>query len=243
MSISVQRLKHISLPTKDLINGYIRNVQNELFGDIANDNPYYNIPQLINNHCILFYESFTWYKEHHGDGLKFISDTQVTVETRKGGKWLTCMFENVISNKFCKKFSITFKIKSFGKPSETDPQFNIYPDFYIGYTKQPTLEESILNWNDQLGEYRNAATTCSWGIYSAQLCHSGDGDAFDRVKTMKYSVGDLLKMVLDFDQQKAKIYHNNIEQDSRDFKVTTLWVGVSLNYLYETVEMVEYKYE
>ena len=109
MSTNFERLKQISTPIKQLVNGYIRQCQDELFGEMAADNPYYNIPQLINNHCILFYDTFAWYRGKHGDDLEFISDTEVTMYD--GTPNSLCMFENVISSAFCDRFEITFKTK------------------------------------------------------------------------------------------------------------------------------------
>ena len=91
--MAFERLKSIANPTKDLINGYIRVCQNELFGDIAIENPYYNIPPLINNHCILFYEAYTWYKKRHGNGIEFLSNIEV-VSSETG--WSCCILDNEI---------------------------------------------------------------------------------------------------------------------------------------------------
>ena len=77
MSFSIERLKAAPVSTKLLINGYMRECQQSLFGAVSKQNPYYSIPQLVNNHCILFYELFTWYHKKHGDGIEFISDTKI----------------------------------------------------------------------------------------------------------------------------------------------------------------------
>ena len=62
-------------------------------------NTYYNIPQLINHHIMLFYEEFKWYKQNHGQGLEFISDTEVKLTTggdSSGIIWPTSLFENLV---------------------------------------------------------------------------------------------------------------------------------------------------
>ena len=238
MATSFRRLGCIGSRTKDLINGYIRECQEKLFGELASNNPYYNIPQLVNNHCMLFYELFTWYKRQYGDGIHFISDTVVTVIKSAGrsGIWPTCMFENVISKQVCDKFSITFKIKSFGTVKS-------YPDFYIGYSTGDTLPASIKNWNQQLGECENTKTSKSWGIYNTRLCISRDGRAWYTIKQgMKYALDDLLKVVFDFKEQKVTIYQNDKEEDSQELMETRLWIGLSFYNRGETVEMVEYRY-
>ena len=232
-----ERLKKIGMSTKDLVNGYIRRCQNELFYELSVNNPYYNIPQLINNNCILFYELFTWYRKHVGKGLTFSSDTEVTVDKTHHYMWRTCAFQNMISNKFCSKFSITFKINSFSEDNK------YRTGFYIGYTKEETLKGSIKNWNQQLGEKCNCETTSSWCLFNSDLYHSGEGDCFAFVKAMRYSLGDLLKMTFDFDEMKVKLYHNDIEQDCRDLLVPKIWIGLSFIHHGERVEMIKYKYD
>ena len=126
-----ERLKYIPISTKYLIHGFIRKCQTELFGEIAVENPYYNIPPLINNYCLLFYEIFTWYRKKCGDGIEFLSDTEVKVNEFRG--WTSCIIGSQISNKICDKFSITFKIKSFGDGQSC-------PTFDIGYVTADSLE-------------------------------------------------------------------------------------------------------
>ena len=244
-SSSFNRLKNIALPTKNLINGYIRLCEKELFADIAEDNPYYNIPQLINNHCMLFYEIFAWFRKYCGAELEFLSDTEVTMGEKEKSRnyvWLTCMFENMISSDICDAFSISFKIQSFGK-GLYDDKMRTTPDFYIGYTKGDTLEESIKDWEQQLGENENAETSSSWCFNEGNVSHSGEGDKFKKVKDISYEVGDILKIEFDFMKQEVKVYHNDEEADCRKLLTDKVWVGVSLGYPGETVEMIGYKYQ
>lgn len=231
MSLNFNRLKSIAPFTKGLTNGYIRKCQDELFGDIAMNNPYYNIPQLVNNHIMLFYELWTWYKGNYGAGLKFISDSEVTCEDNIG--WKTCMFENAISQEICNKFNITFKLKE----AESI-------DFYIGYTKGETIESSIRSWSDQIGEGYNEETSCAWDVYDDELCFSGEGECFvNVVEDITYSVGDLFKLVIDFEANAVRIYHNDNELDSREIHVKKLWIGFSFGYAKTTIEVLHYEYE
>ena len=146
------------------------------------------------------------------------------------------MFENGISNKFCNKFSITFKIVSFG-------DYQTYSDFYIGYTKGESLESSIMDGYDQLGEGMNSSSSSSWGIGNRELCHSGDGDCYEQLKEITFSLNDLLRLEINFKEKKAKIYHNGKEEDCRKLRVNKLWIGLSIWFKGETVEMIEYIYD
>ena len=225
------RSKQINARTKNLINGYIRECQNKLFDNVAQDNSYYNIPPLINICCMAFYEIFTWYREQYGEGLKFLSDTEVIVE--KNTSWSTCMFENVISNEVCNNFDITFKIISFGDGRK-------HLDFVIGYTKENTLEKSITNWKQCLGEGENFSTSRSWAFWNSSLIWAGD---FVHEDTINYSAGDLIKISFDFEAMKVKVYHNDQERDCQDLNTTKVWVGLSLMYEGCKIEMIEYKYD
>ena len=118
MSISFDRLKAVSIHTKLWINGYIRECQETLFGEIVKENPYFNIPQLVNNHCILFYELFKWYKQKHGRGIKFLSDTEVVREEEETGGNPVCMIKNSVPNACCDGFDVSFKIKNTPNASE-----------------------------------------------------------------------------------------------------------------------------
>ena len=226
-----ERIKQINQRTKDLINGYIRECQDTLFGDLVDDNAFYNIPQLINTHCMAFYQVFTWYKKKHSDGLKFLSDSEVIVS--HFNRWRTCFFENEISNKICNKFDITFKVISFGKEKEE-------PDFCIGYTTTNTIEESMIDWQLCLGETENKHTSAAWAFYSTHLFYNGNCIVWE---SMEYSPGDLLRVSFDFEKNTVKVYQNAEEKDCQGLEATKLWIGLSMTYEGNQITMVEYKYD
>ena len=142
-STRLDPLKLISI--KQLIHGWIRQQQNDLFADKAIINPFYNIPPLVINCCILFYQTMILYIEQYGQDLDFLSSTEVRLSRRKSSKWSTCVFQEEISNQFCNECSITFKIKSYGDNMN-------YFDFHIGYITGDSINGSISNWNEALGQ-------------------------------------------------------------------------------------------
>ena len=210
-----------------LANGYIRNAQHLL----PADNIYYNIPELINTHCMAFYEVFTWYKKKHSSGLKFLSDSEVIASNSI--RWKTCFFENEISNEVCDKFDIAFKLISFGKEKEI-------PDFCIGFTTTNTIEESMIDWEQCLGETGNGDTSAAWAFYATHLFYNGD---YVIDESMKYSEGDLFRISFDFEKGTVKVYQNDEEKDCQELKVTKFWIGLSLLYVENQIKMVEYKYD
>lgn len=231
---SYLRTKQISTREKDLINGYIREYQNKLFGTLAEESPYYNIPQLINICCMAFYEVFTWYKEKHGERLEFISDKRVRV--KKEDIWSVCLYETEISNKICDKFDITFKVISFGIDRRD-------LDFCIGYATGDTLETSIENWEECIGEDNNKQTSAAWAFWESSLVYNGFCEYETSDSDMNYSPNDLLRLLFDFKTNKVKIYQNGEEKDCKDLGATKFWIGLSLRYQGTEIEMVEYKYD
>ena len=235
MATSFERLKRISHATKDLINGYIRDCEANLFGGLLNQNPYYHIPPIINNYCVLFYDIFTWYKKKDVDTIEFISDTEIKQTV---SNWSTCMLENEISNETCDNFSVTFEVISFGVADG--------PNFCIGYTTKDTIEESIKKWNAPLGESKNKHSSASWAMYDDALFLSAKGEEFVEIDNldMTYSCGDLFKILIDFkEKQTIKIYQNDGELDCQALDQTKLWIGISLYYKGSQIKMVQYKYD
>ena len=233
MATSFHRLKNINTQTKNLINGYIKSCQNELFGELCQENPYYNIPQLINNYCMLFYEVFKWYKKRHGPGLELVSDTKVKVTDVH--HWAICMFENEISNETCDTFSVTFQVISFGRME----------DICFGYATGKSLEESIKVWTQPLGRESNRNTTTSWTFCGA-LYYCDFKESFTAVQksgSMKYSADDLFKISFDFKTKKVRVFQNNQEKGCKDLLTTKLWIGFALYSKGNSIEMVDYRYD
>ena len=236
MSVSFERLKQISATTKDLINGYIRKCQMQLFEDIAIRNSYYNIPPIINNYCMLFYEVFTWYRKQCGDGIEFLSDTEVTVNSNIG-YWSSCILKNKISKQICNKFSIAFKINSFGMKQT-------YPTFDIGYTIGNSLEESVKNWNQEFGTGENEKTSWAFSFYRGYTYYIGKpGRSRPNSEMMEYKLGDMIELVFDLNCKRVYVYHNEQERDGAYLKADTFWVGLCFVNQGATIELINYRYD
>ena len=145
---------------------------------------------------MLYYESFRWYKDHHGDEIEFVSDTKVRLNEHVDG-WSVCLLENEISKQFCRKFSIRFKIVSFGEDGEE-------PDFFVGYATGNSIENSVLDWQSAFGEGGNSDTSWGWVMYTDRCSHYGDGHKLERVAdSIQYSKGDIVTLVFDFIKRDA----------------------------------------
>ena len=185
---------------------------------------------------MLFYEIFTWYKKKHGRRLEFVSDTEVRSPERVGSTMRTCLFENEISDSICDRFSITFKIKVIGRSSS---------NFYIGYAfGGDIIEHSVRNWDVQLGQIDNKHISESWCLWNDEVRYSfGDDQFVARGNRYKFKENDLIRLAFDFQKKSVTIYYDGKAQHGTDLQATKFWVGVSLHFGGDQVEMVEYKYQ
>ena len=243
MSTKYKRLKGIDKRTELLIDGFLRECQHNLFGELMNINPYYNIPKLVNNHCMLFYETLVWHTKHVGTDIEFTSN-RIVKKTQCSGGWSTCMFDNEISKDTCNKFMITFKINAFGSTEATEYK---YPNFYFGWTTGETLKESIKTWNQQLGEQKNKMSSVSWCIYTKSI-HLSDKDRYFQSITKnlyEYEIGDRFTVRFDFIKKKVGLYYNDDESaaDERDLGTDKLWIGFSFYFKNEIIEVIDHCYE
>ena len=233
MCASLKRLESMSISTKHLINGYIRLCQNKLFNDSIRNQAYYNIPALIYTYCILYYDTLTWYKNKHGNNLEFISDTEV--KSNDVDYAAICMFENEISNEFCDTFSITFKMKSGAIRTKMNAPF------LIGYSTGNSLEKSIIDWNKPLGGIMNKDTR-SFCVGSF-LAYFENGRSDLMPEFIRYSVGDLIKLLFDFKDKKVNVYQNDKSLGHQDLDVEKLWVGLCLTKPDTIIQMIAYQYD
>ena len=155
---------------------------------------------------------------------------------QKWGGWTTCIFDHVISNETCDKFSITFEVISFGDNRNK-------PNFLIGYALKDEIEESMKDWTTPLGEGGNSATSASWNSFMDSLYHNSLGHFSKERRNVQYSVGDKFTIIFDFEQRKAKLYLNDKEMDCTALNVIKLWIGVSVLYAGTHIKMVGYKYD
>ena len=102
VKMSLQKLKNIDIKSKYLINGYIRNVQQNL---LPHDIPFFIIPPSIVDICLLFFYIFNeWDVDSKPMKIKVEGDT---ITSLADGSWNTILMKNVISNgKWVWKFKI-----------------------------------------------------------------------------------------------------------------------------------------
>ena len=87
-----------TIDTKDvhLINGYIREHEENLFSD-KKDNPYYNIAGLINHLCLLFWYDLNEFDPNLCSKSIKVSDNGKII-TSEDGKFTTCYGKKIISS-------------------------------------------------------------------------------------------------------------------------------------------------
>ena len=233
-----KKVQRIDNKTQSLINGYIREYQHNVFGALVNVNTYYTIPELVNNHCMMFYDPLRWYTKKVGPGIEFISERIVKKSVCDNG-WSTCVLGYKISKDLCNKFDITFRLNSFGSTDEDD--YN-YPYFYLGFVTGKSIKKSIKKWNQAIGHGSNTATR-GWcisinKIYSVGFFNSGilDRDG----KRCQFAVGDIFRISFDFEYKQVALFYNDQQVDLRKLKTKKLWIALSFALKNEIIEIIDY---
>ena len=92
--MELKKLKNIDQMTKDLVNGFIRDIQRYL----PNNQTYYNIPSSIKNICILFFYMFDeWNPNMIGKGFTIVNDTKLVSEY-SSFTWRAAYLSKMIEN-------------------------------------------------------------------------------------------------------------------------------------------------
>ena len=94
--MATELLKSIDKRDEHLINGYIREHENNLFND-KKDNPYYNISGLINDLCLLFWYDLNEFDPNLCSKHIKVSDNGKTI-TSQDQTFTTCYGKKIISS-------------------------------------------------------------------------------------------------------------------------------------------------
>ena len=148
-----------------------------------------------------------------------------------------CIIGSQISNQICDKFSITFKIKSFGLNQS-------YPTFDIGYATGDSLEDCVKDWNSEFGRHENKKTSWAFSFYGKKTYYIGTPSRVrDKKRTIEYKLGDMIQLVFNFKENQVKAYHNEKAVDGAALNADKLWVGLCFVNQGTIIELVRYRYD
>lgn len=104
--LSLKTVQKVDNRTKLLIYGFNRNCRKSL----PEDNPYYDIPDIINNICILFY----WIKEFfnlHDAGIEILENGSLANKISVHSGWSTVYGDLVLNKPICKNTMIEYEME------------------------------------------------------------------------------------------------------------------------------------
>ena len=225
-------VKGCDLKTKNIVNGYIREIQ-KIFP--WQDNSYFIIPSLINHVCLSFYWiGFEFNKTYIGKNLIFINDTTIAKVKQNG--YSVCAIGECVSRDICKTFQIEYCLKKY--------KLDFCP--YIGYFKTNLIEDS-----SSFGCAPGVSSRTSVGIaisdtnktflskYPSSKSAPYGKDRFDIPGTLK--TGDRFMLEFDFIKSVCYIYYN--DQKLKDVINLESWYIIPLVSLYykgEEIEITKY---
>ena len=240
MATDFNRMKNCDRRTRNILNGYIREMQ-KLFQ--WKTNAYFIIPELINHICLSFYgKSVAFNKKYFGQHLRFVNDMTVIKENYTNRHSL-CVIGNAISYKTCDIFRIEYTVKNVDK--------NKQYCCYLGFLKLKSIDSaSFISWDDSPGHGttngRVGVEICMYNLDGRDYLSVYQG--WQAIHHLKLKNGSRLKhndaVMLEFDFIKSEwyIYHNDIKLDfAEELDTKDIIPCVSLYYKGEMVEITKYQ--
>ena len=237
MTASFKVLKNCDNKTKDIVNGYIHEIQ-KVFP--WQENSYFLIPDIINHICLSFYWiRFEFNKKYMGENVKIINDTKV--QKIKNNAHSLCAIGSSISGNECDLFRIEYRL-------EKELKTTFCP--YIGYFMLKSIDSSSkIKWDQAPGSNRNADISIGIAIYSVDknylYLYKKEFDGYKALPRMEgiLQSGDRFKMEIDFVNKKCKLYHNDNPIDYT-IKLESEYIipCLSLHFQGEIIEITKYEF-
>ena len=210
-----QQLKQIKQEFSDVVFGYIRIYIQPLFVE-NKDNPYYNIPELVYNFCLLFwYHAIDEFDTDLLSEIICISNENKTItinpdymKTKQGGGFIT-------PSKYCTSYGnhiipSTQNATYIWKFKNLSP--TRFPILFIGICAAAQAKSFI---NDKL--YTNK-TFPSYLIFSTGTRHSWNKqkpDNYVRSNTRYRDTNTVVTMRLTFNETGGKLYYQNDKKENK----------------------------
>lgn len=200
--------KLIAQRNKDLINGYVRDIQKLLPVD---QNTYFTIPISINQLCVIFYTiKGEFNTEQCSKNLEFIDEK--TVQKINNDNHALCLFGEPISNSMCRIFKIEFTIRQKGNNKFFCPYFGLA----VSSSISDLIAElkTIKKWDDNYAKYvdKNGHQCLAYSVsmYNSTNEFRWNGSTDIKHDKLKFVVGDRFSFVHDFATSPITMISNYI---------------------------------
>eukprot|EP01084_Bolivina_argentea_P209043 356177_1 len=189
-----QKRNNVNNKSKLIVYGYLREFQNNTFGEISKINPYYNMPQIVENICLIYYYLYDKWDSQYIAKVHTLNEKNQCIE-HTGEPFYQSSFCSTIAD--CGKYHWKFKIKHVPKQhgwivigiwktmSKRKPPIHTYfteGDSYDSGYGYVVTEANITNASGG-GRGGSYGVTCKSGDIVDMLLN------FDNL-TLKYSVND-----------------------------------------------------
>ena len=173
--------------TKMLIYGFNREAQTNLF---PKDVPYYNIPQIVNHICVLFYWQRECFKLHGTYNIKLSEDNMKATVLKSEPNWNTVYGNFVFNQNLCPNTVIEYELDT--------NQYRAIGIVTVGKEKE-NYDKLVWNYSDYLHE-----AVYAW--HNGSLYGRGCGSK-DRRHMIPPKDGGKLRMTVDI-PDKSLIFHH-----------------------------------
>ena len=201
-TVDLAKTKNIQQIHKNVVYGYIRNVQNTVFSE--NNDPFYIIPKLIIRLCLLFwYEAMDEFDPKLCSKNMKISNDKKTVSMKTNGS--SSCYGSIIIDSTIKNVEYIWKIKNIGDNAAV----------YIG------IDNSNAKWTEDYFDNQHEKASYAYGLYLGKICQ---WNATKKSGAPRAKKGDIVTMILKFGTKKATL---DIKvNDGDNFRICS-WVMVA----------------
>eukprot|EP01084_Bolivina_argentea_P088491 159761_1 len=103
-----QKLSNVNHRSKLIVYGYVREFQNDTFDEMSTVNPYYNIPEIIQNICLIYYHVYDIWDSQYIANVHTLNEEIQCIE-HTGRLSYKSSFCSIIAD--CGKYHWKFKLK------------------------------------------------------------------------------------------------------------------------------------
>eukprot|EP01084_Bolivina_argentea_P023125 43084_1 len=239
-----KQLKYITPRNKDIVNGYIKNIQ-ILFP--WEENSYFTIPPLINYLCLLYYSPRGRFKtdiNYRAADLEFIDHK--TVKKIIHSNHNLCLFGETISKFMCNIFRIEFTIKA------GDTTWCPYFSLLVAENEIEMNEiiNNVQNWNisyirqkDEDGSVNTGSKSYSICLYQGDNTFNWQGSTVIGPKNLKFKIGDRFMLEHNFINCECHAYFNDLKVYTFTIKEQCILPTISMYFTGEIIEITRYEFE
>ena len=239
MSCTLFRTPEIDQATKDIVDGFIRNTQEQLPKQDTQYDIFTNIPKLINNLCLSFYFIRVEFNQtQYGEDMVFNDSINAINVKNIKSKWTTCSILPYIKPD-CALFRLEITLKALPKNNYGYTKYKNH--FCFGYFTMDINDANTnktLNWNDRLTSNDNCV--------GMQIQHNLIFIGQQSIKSplnRNFKIGDTCEMIIDFKNYESTLKVNHHVIKKMELKTDIVIPAISLYWEKTEIEITNYSFQ